>query len=136
VCLHAALAGDQRRQYFAIRLFVVLDAKYADRATGECFPWRQTIADYMGVSLSTVDAGIAELTRVGALVVSKKSNGAMRPVSNVYTIIRSRPKTDHDRKIGVGEESGAKSHHDRKITRGTTTENHAPPNVKNHGHQT
>jgi hypothetical protein len=70
----------------AIRLFAVLAAKYADRE-GLAYPSRRRLREDMGgVSLDTIDRGVADLVRIGALSVEARRSDDGDPTSNLYTV--------------------------------------------------
>lgn len=73
----------------AIRLYALLWV-YSSKKGRDAFPGRQTLADDLGVSKSTVDRGIGELVRRGAITVDERWDGE-RQTSNVYTIIAPLP---------------------------------------------
>jgi hypothetical protein len=70
----------------ALQLFALLAARYADRATGEAWPSRKTLAEKLDVSLPTLDKTMAELVEIEAVekAVRKREDGGNR--SNVYRI--------------------------------------------------
>jgi len=73
----------------AVRLYAWL-SRYADNGTGECWPSRKRLADQLGCSLSSLDRAKDELVEVGALSVQIRHDAAGQ-LSNLYTVIRSRP---------------------------------------------
>lgn len=73
----------------AIRVYALLWV-YSSRGGRDAFPGRRTLAVDLGVSLSTVDRGIGELVRRGAITVEERYDGD-RQTSNVYTIIAPLP---------------------------------------------
>lgn len=76
--------------YFEVCLYLQLQ-KHADYATGECWPLRTTLATDLQAALSTVDAGLAALKRIGAITITKRSNGFGKPQTNIYTVIMAKP---------------------------------------------
>lgn len=120
---------------FAIRLFIVLAAKYADRTTGACFPFRQTLADDLGVTISTIDSGLAELQRVGAVTLSKQSHGAMKPLSNVYTLVFSQPAATNTEKSVVVRKRSENATTSEKSVAVPRLKNQSSPRLKNQSHR-
>lgn len=75
----------------AVRLYALL-ARYADNATDQCWPARQTLADAMGgCSLDSVDRAVRELVQLGALDRQRRSQGPEGRASNLYTLRRVPP---------------------------------------------
>ena len=68
----------------AIRLYAVL-ARYADNQTHEAFPSRETLADKMGCSPSSVDRAATELVELGAITKKQRHNSSL-----VYTLRMTR----------------------------------------------
>lgn len=79
----------------AVKLYVTLGT-YANGQGGTCFPLRQTLADRMGSSLSTVKRAIGELTACGALTVTGRISDAGDQTSNLYTLAFTAPFTSPD----------------------------------------
>ena len=74
----------------AVKLFAIIDAKYADR-DGVGWPSRRTLAHDLGVkSPRTVDAAIAELEECGAIRTSARSD-LRGQTSNLYRLIHNPP---------------------------------------------
>ena len=77
----------------AVRLYGVL-ARYADR-TGKAIPSRKTIAARLRCSLDSLDRAVAELIKVGALAVTKRTrDGNKSHTSNEYELRVGRPSND------------------------------------------
>lgn len=74
----------------AIRVYALLWV-YSCKKGRDAFPGRKTLADDLQVSLSTVDRGIGELVRRGAITVDERYDG-VRQTSNVYTIVAPLPQ--------------------------------------------
>lgn len=70
----------------ALRIYAVMAAKWADRDTGECFPFRQTIADEIGVSADTVDRGLVELEGMGAIEIKPQYDSKGDQTCNLYRL--------------------------------------------------
>ena len=73
----------------AVRLFGVLD-RFAD-ADGTCYPSRSVLGARLGVSVDTVDRGLAELTTAQAVTVEKRyrpgrEGEKARQTSNLYVL--------------------------------------------------
>lgn len=79
----------------AVRLYAILN-RYAN-TRGRAWPTRQTLADRMKVSTSTVDRARDELVEIGALTVETRISPAGDPTSNLYTV--------HTRPVGTVETS-------------------------------
>lgn len=78
----------------AIRVYALLWV-YSNKKARDAFPARRRLADDLGVSRQTVDRGIGELVRRGAISVDERWDG-VRQTSNVYTIIAPLPpRADH-----------------------------------------
>jgi hypothetical protein len=73
----------------AVRLYAIL-SRYADNATGECWPSRKTLADQLGCSLKSLDRAKDELVDANALTIHVRQNHDGQQ-SNLYTIRRVRP---------------------------------------------
>lgn len=73
----------------AIRLYALLWV-YSSKKDRDAFPGRQRLADDLQVSKSTVDRGIGELVRRGAITVDERWDG-VRQTTNVYTIVAPLP---------------------------------------------
>jgi hypothetical protein len=73
----------------ALRVYIAL-ARRADNGTGEAWPGRSTIAKEAGVSLRSVDRGIAELERSGALTKRRRVDEHGNSKSSLYTVYRAR----------------------------------------------
>jgi hypothetical protein len=60
--------------------------RHANRRTGRCDPYRQTIADLLRISVKTFDRSVAELETLGALTVEaqQRSDGGTR--ANQYVL--------------------------------------------------
>lgn len=70
----------------AVRLYGLL-ARYADKASGEGFPGRKTLAARLRTSVKSVDRALAELVEVEAVEVRARfQDGAQR--SNLYVLRR------------------------------------------------
>lgn len=81
--------------HIALRLFVILAAKYADRDDNTCFPSRRTLAtDLRLAALSTVDAAIAQLKAAGALVVKHQYHPNGNFKTSMYTLMFDDPNFD------------------------------------------
>lgn len=74
----------------AFRLYALI-ARYADYSTGEAFPSRATLAERLSVSDDTIDRWLRELTKAGAVEVTRRKNGNVNK-TNLYRIIRVMPE--------------------------------------------
>lgn len=75
----------------AVRLYGVLRRR-ADKSNGECYPNRKTLCQESRIkSEKTLDSAKEELVAIGALLVTKRWNGA-EPTSNLYTVIGKDPQ--------------------------------------------
>jgi hypothetical protein len=81
----------------AIRVYALLWV-YSCKKGRDAFPGRRTLADDLQVSLSTIDRGIGELVRRGAISVDERYDGD-RQTSNVYTIIAPLPARISDPEV-------------------------------------
>lgn len=81
----------------AIRVYALLWV-YSSKKDRDAFPARRTLAEDLGVSLSTVDRGIGELVRRGAITVDERYDGD-RQTSNIYTIVAPLPERQTDPEV-------------------------------------
>ena len=72
---------------FALRVWVVVAAKYARRGSETAWPSLRTLAEDLGSSEDTVRRAIRHLEAVGALIVEERQEPGHRQTSNVYTIL-------------------------------------------------
>lgn len=79
-----ALLGDTDVSDRAVRVWCAV-ASYADRETGEAFPFQETLAERLGVSVDTVQRGIRVLVQTGWLSVRPRMVEG-RKCGNVYTV--------------------------------------------------
>lgn len=82
----------------AIRLYVVL-ARFADNQTHQAFPSRETLADRMRCSTSSVDRATEELIGIGAVTKKQRHNSSL-----IYTLRVSQGIITHDEGVITGEE--------------------------------
>jgi hypothetical protein len=73
----------------ALRVYIAL-ARRADNGTGQAWPGRSTIGREAGVSLRSVDRGIAELELLGALSKQRRLNDDGHYKSSLYVVYRAR----------------------------------------------
>lgn len=80
----------------ALKVYVILAAKYADRDTGEAYPSRRTLAHDSGISDDTLDRSVKELKAAGALTVEARKSPEGDRTSNLYTVVyvRGRGRMD------------------------------------------
>lgn len=76
----------------ALQVWVYLNAKYADRETGACWPGRKTIAEALGISVDTLDRALASLAEAGALDIRGRVKESGDRTSNVYRIVTVAPE--------------------------------------------
>ncbi len=72
------------------KMVLTVLAEYADAETGECYPWRQTIAEKAMLNPDTVGRLCASLAAKGLLAIRprKRSNGSKS--SNLYVVFPDR----------------------------------------------
>jgi hypothetical protein len=87
------LVMDRTVKAFAIRHYVLLAAKYADRDDNTCFPSRGALADDLGVARSTIDVALAQLKAAWAITVEQRRNASGDLTSSIYTLIFDDPST-------------------------------------------
>lgn len=75
----------------AIRLFAILAAKYADRATDEAHPSRRTMGRDLGASPATVDRVLRELVDAGALEMERRTAPTAGKIPSLLTLHFGRP---------------------------------------------
>ena len=61
-------------------------ARFADNATGEAWPSRQTIAGLARCSVDTIDRSIGVLEKAGFLTKQRRKGEKGEPASNLYTV--------------------------------------------------
>jgi len=108
----------------AVHLYAIIGT-FADRDGGGAFPSRRTLSKRMGVnSLRTVDAVIAELTRVGALIKIPRRRGDDSKTSNEYILMRADPRLHpHEQSVAHGvEQPVAHLTYNQDLPRVETTE--------------
>ena len=101
----------------AIQLYGVL-ALYADRATGECFPSRKTLAERCGVAIRTVDRSTAKLVAVRAIRVEHQRSSRGQPEPNRYTVLRVNPVGGGDKRDTTHSDKRGTTGSDKSDTRG------------------
>lgn len=75
----------------ALRLYALLAGRYADQ-DGVAYPSRKRLADELGVVVRTVDAGVQNLERIGALIVTRRPALNERDHdTNLYRVQRIAP---------------------------------------------
>lgn len=77
---------------FAVRLFVYLVARHADREDGTCHPKRRTIAAALGVTEKTIDRAFGQLKKAGALTIDNRHDESGQLISSLYTMIFDNPE--------------------------------------------
>jgi hypothetical protein len=103
----ADLVKDPSISDRAIRVYALLWT-YSSEKDRDAFPSRAQMAEDMEVSKSTIDRGIGELTRRGAISVEEVFDGP-RQTSNLYTIIAPLPpRPDIAEVIHRGRKSAAR----------------------------
>lgn len=76
----------------AVHLYAVLLAKFADRNTSTCYPSRDTIADAMGTSRSTVDRAMSELQHLRVVKITRRKTRKNEWTSSLYFVATSDPR--------------------------------------------
>lgn len=74
--------GQQPRE---IKIYCAL-ASYVDWETGVCWPSRTTIAELLGVSVSTVDRALTRLAASGVIKIEKRTTKVGDRDSNLYRL--------------------------------------------------
>jgi hypothetical protein len=69
----------------ALRIWLVL-RKHRDWQTGMCHPGRRRLADLCHVSLSTVKRELVNLSRVGAITITRRKTESGEDDTNLYCI--------------------------------------------------
>lgn len=98
----------------AIRLYSVL-ARYADNQTHQAFPSRETLAERMHCSTSSVDRATEELIKIGAVTKQQRHNSSL-----VYTLKVTKGVITHDEGGSSPVQRGVVTHAD--LTRTTELE--------------
>lgn len=80
------LLSDPRVCDGAVRLWAILSGAYADYSTGEAFPSRNTLADFLGVSVRTVVRYITQLEQSGWVEVTRRRAANGDWTSNLYRL--------------------------------------------------
>lgn len=94
----------------AIRLFVVL-ARYADNQTHQAYPSRETLAQRMECSTSSIDRATEELISVGALTKKQRHNSSL-----IYTLMMTKGVVTSDEGGSSPMTRGVVTHDDLTIT--------------------
>lgn len=116
----------------ALALYVAL-GKWEDRTTHEAWPSHLTLADTLGVGLSTIKRWIADLVHVGAIEVESRKTKAGDADSNRYTLIRRHPSDRRGvhpmdrRRVTSGPTGGSMNGRTGGSTSGLRTKNQFEP---------
>lgn len=81
----------------AIRVYALLWT-YSSERDRDAFPSRSQMADDLEVSTATIDRGVGELVRRGAITVEEVFDGP-RQTSNLYTIVAPLPPRSEDSEV-------------------------------------
>lgn len=87
---------------FALRVFVYLVARHADREDATCFPKRRTIAEALGVAECTLDRAFGQLKKAGALTIDNRHDESGNLISSLYTVIFDHPGGGLGAKMSLG----------------------------------
>lgn len=85
----------------AVRLWCVLYG-FADRTSGEAWPWRSTLAERMNCSTDSVDRAIGELVGVGAVEVVHRYLPNGQQGGNLYRLLFRKGDTRTSAEGGYG----------------------------------
>jgi hypothetical protein len=69
----------------ALLVYTVLQ-RYADRATGQCWPSIATIAGKLGISTNSVRKHVQHLATLGLISIATRSTPARKHTSHLYTV--------------------------------------------------
>ena len=99
-------------------------ARFADNATGEAWPSRQTIAGLARCSVDTIDRSIAVLEKAGFLTKTRRKGAKGEPASNLYVVHEI---ADQPQDVGGGSRTHAARTRPTELEAADPSEWTAPP---------